>query len=95
MNKIYQFSRKSLGVVGNSGSLPEKLSTAAACHDAGVAGAPMTGNKSQWKSRQAKGYETLVNSVWNGMNGMPAKGLCIDCTKEEIEIAVQYMLDVI
>ena len=39
-------------------------------------------------------YETLVNSVWNGMNGMPAKGLCIDCTKEEIEIAVQYMLDV-
>lgn len=35
MNKIYQFSRKSLGVVGNSGSLPEKLSTAAACHDAG------------------------------------------------------------
>tara|TARA_B100000953_G_scaffold144574_1_gene119652 strand:+ start:183 stop:599 length:417 start_codon:yes stop_codon:yes gene_type:complete len=67
----------------------------AACHDAGVAGAPMTGNKSQWKSRQVKGYETLVNSVWNGMNGMPAKGLCIDCTKEEIEIAVQYMLDAI
>jgi len=29
------------------------------------------------------------------MNAMPAKGLCIDCTKEEIEIAVQYMLDAI
>jgi cytochrome c5 len=67
----------------------------AACHDAGVAGAPMTGNKSQWESRQVKGYETLVNNVWNGINGMPAKGLCINCTKEEIEIAVQYMLDAI
>jgi len=26
---------------------------------------------------------------------MPAKGLCADCTKEEIGIAVQYMLDTI
>ena len=65
----------------------------AACHDAGIAGAPMMGNKSQWEARQAKGYETLVNNSYNGINGMPAKGLCADCTKEEIGIAVQYMLD--
>jgi cytochrome c5 len=26
---------------------------------------------------------------------MPGKGLCADCTKEEIGIAVQYMLDTI
>ena len=67
----------------------------AACHDAGVAGAPMMGNKSQWEARQAKGYEMLVNNAYNGINGMPAKGLCADCTKEEIGIAVQYMLDTI
>jgi len=67
----------------------------AACHDAGVAGAPMMGNKSQWEARQAKGYEMLVNNAYNGINGMPAKGLCADCTKEEISIAVQYMLDTI
>ena len=35
----------------------------AACHDAGVAGAPMMGNKSQWEARQAKGYEMLVNNA--------------------------------
>ena len=67
----------------------------AACHDAGIAGAPMMGNKSQWEARQAKGYEMLVNNAYNGINGMPAKGLCSDCTKEEIGIAVQYMLDTI
>jgi len=67
----------------------------AACHDAGIAGAPMMGNKSQWEARQAKGYEMLVNNAYNGINGMPAKGLCADCTKEEIGIAVQYMLDTI
>jgi len=65
----------------------------AACHDGGVAGAPMMGNKSQWEARQAKGYETLVNNSYNGINGMPAKGLCADCTKEEIGLTVQYMLD--
>jgi len=27
----------------------------AACHDGGVAGAPMMGNKAQWEARQAKG----------------------------------------
>ena len=67
----------------------------AACHDAGIAGAPMMGNKGQWEARQAKGYEMLVNNAYNGINGMPAKGLCADCTKEEIGIAVQYMLDTI
>ena len=35
----------------------------AACHDAGVAGAPMMGNKSQCEARQAKGYEMLVNNA--------------------------------
>ena len=67
----------------------------AACHDAGIAGAPMMGDKAAWETRQAKGYEMLVNNAYNGINGMPAKGLCTDCTKEEIGIAVQYMLDTI
>ena len=67
----------------------------AACHDAGIAGAPMIGNRAQWEVRLAKGYKMLVNNSYNGINGMPAKGLCADCTKEEIGIAVQYMLDTI
>ncbi len=65
----------------------------AMCHDTGVAGSPMLGNKSQWINRTKKGYKTLVNNSWNGINGMPAKGYCQDCTKKEIGLVVQYMLD--
>ena len=89
-----QATAMNVAVVGGGRSAESIYTTGcAACHDAGVAGAPMMGNKSQWEARQAKGYETLVNNSYNGINGMPAKGLCADCTKEEIGIAVQYMLD--
>jgi len=89
-----QATAMNVAVVGGARSVESIYTTGcAACHDAGVAGAPMMGNKGQWEARQAKGYETLVNNSYNGINGMPAKGLCADCTKEEIGIAVQYMLD--
>ena len=65
----------------------------AACHTAGIAGAPMLANQSQWGGRLDKGLETLTNNAYSGYNAMPAKGLCMDCSKEEIERSVQYMLD--
>ena len=65
----------------------------AACHTAGLAGAPMLANQAQWEGRLEKGLETLTNNAYNGYNAMPAKGLCMDCTREEIEQSVQYMLD--
>ncbi len=65
----------------------------AACHTAGLAGAPMLANQAQWEGRLKKGLETLTNNAYNGYNAMPAKGLCMDCSLEEIERSVQYMLD--
>ena len=65
----------------------------AAWHTAGVAGAPMLANQAQWEGRLEKGLETLTNNAYNGYNAMPAKGLCMDCSLEEIERSVQYMLD--
>jgi len=89
-----QATAMNVAVVGGARSAESIYTTGcAACHDGGIAGAPMMGNKSQWEARQAKGYETLVNNSYNGINAMPAKGLCADCTKEEIGLAVQYMLD--
>tara|TARA_Y100000590_G_C15658150_1_gene991490 strand:- start:954 stop:1376 length:423 start_codon:yes stop_codon:yes gene_type:complete len=65
----------------------------ATCHDTGLAGSPLLGNITQWSNRVPKGRDTLVNNAWNGINGMPAKGLCQDCSKEEIASVVDYMLD--
>ncbi len=64
-----------------------------ACHSTGAAGAPIKGNAAQWKDRLAKGKETLYNNAFKGIGAMPAKGLCMDCSKEEINAAVNYLLE--
>ncbi|MDO6564796.1 c-type cytochrome [Amphritea sp. 1_MG-2023] len=63
-----------------------------ACHASGVLGAPKFGT-SDWADRGAKGMETLMQSALNGLNAMPARGTCASCSDEEIQAAVQYMLD--
>ena len=40
----------------------------AACHTAGLAGAPMLANQAQWEGRLEKGLETLTNNAYNGYN---------------------------
>ena len=68
-------------------------SVCAACHDTGAAGAPKNGDVNAWSSRIDKGMETLVSHAINGYNAMPAKGGCSSCSDEEIELAVQLMVD--
>jgi len=64
-----------------------------ACHAAGVGGAPLLGDVAQWEPRIAKGMETLMVSTINGINAMPAKGTCMNCSDEELQAAVDYMLE--
>ena len=46
----------------------------AACHAAGVAGAPRLGDTAAWAPRVATGYEALLNSVLQGKGAMAAQG---------------------
>ncbi len=62
-----------------------------ACHTAGVAGAPKTGDAAAWAPRIALGLDALTTSVWNGKGSMPAKGGVADASKDEIARAVAYM----
>jgi cytochrome c5 len=66
----------------------------AACHDAGIAGAPKTGDVAAWADRLAKGNDVLYDSGVNGLagTGMIAKGGCMDCSDEEIIAAVDFMI---
>ncbi|WP_461517642.1 c-type cytochrome [Porticoccus sp.] len=64
-----------------------------ACHSTGAAGAPKLGVAADWESRVAQGLETLYANALNGVRGMPAKGLCMDCSADEIHAAVDYMVD--
>lgn len=64
-----------------------------ACHSAGVAGAPVVGDAGAWGPRIDKGLDTLIDHAINGINAMPAKGGCASCPDEEIQAAVEYMVE--
>lgn len=46
----------------------------AACHDAGLVGAPKFGSASDWSGRLGQGFEALVNSALKGKGAMGAQG---------------------
>jgi cytochrome c5 len=62
-----------------------------ACHATGVGGAPLLGNAEQWAPRLAKGEDAIWVSVTQGLNAMPAKGTCMNCSDEELKAAIAYM----
>ena len=66
----------------------------ATCHAIGLAGAPKLGDVAAWEPRIAKGMETLYDSGINGLagTGMIAKGGCMNCSDEEVNAAVDYMI---
>jgi cytochrome c5 len=68
-------------------------SACAACHTSGAAGAPKTGDADAWAARMDQGMETLVKHAIDGYKAMPARGLCADCSDQEIADAVAYMVD--
>lgn len=63
------------------------------CHANGAGGAPKVGSVDDWAPRLAKGVDALYGSAVNGFQGMPPKGLCMDCSPEEIHAAVDHMLE--
>lgn len=63
------------------------------CHNPGMSGAPRLGDTDAWQARIAKGRQALVNSTINGLNSMPAKGMCWQCSDEDLGNAVDYILE--
>ena len=68
----------------------------AACHGAGIAGAPKFGDQTQWKSRLAKGVNSLYLNALNGVQStagvMPAKGGNPALSETEVKAAVDYIV---
>lgn len=65
-----------------------------ACHSTGAAGAPKVGDgmAAEWEPRMEKGMDQVVANAINGINTMPAKGLCFDCTDDDLRAIVEYMV---
>lgn len=65
------------------------------CHGTGMAGAPRVGPEHRliWSEEiEEEGFPHLVKIAIEGQNGMPPRGTCFDCSDEEIEATVLYML---
>ena len=63
------------------------------CHAAGIAGAPRVGDVAQWQPRIAKGRDALLATAIAGIPpGMPARGLCGQCSDAELADAIDFMI---
>lgn len=63
------------------------------CHSTGAAGAPKLGDAAAWAPRVEQGMETLYTHAIAGIRGMPPRGLCMDCTDDEVKGSVDYMVE--
>lgn len=61
------------------------------CHTVAATGSPLSGDRSAWEPRMAKGMNTLLDNVVNGFGGMPPFGLCMDCDAEQFEALILFM----
>jgi cytochrome c5 len=61
------------------------------CHMGAIPTAPVKGDKAAWEPRLAKGMDALVASVTNGLNAMPPRGMCMDCTAEDYQAVIEWM----
>jgi len=55
-------------------------------------GAPRIGVKSDWQLRLKQGMEVLFKHTDEGMNAMPARGGCFECTDKQLMLAILFML---
>ena len=65
----------------------------AACHAAGVAGAPKFGDKTAWAARIKSGMDTLYASAIKGKNAMPPKGGNPALAEADVRAAVDFMVN--
>ncbi len=65
----------------------------AGCHNMGGGGAPKFGNSGDWAPLIKLGMSTLYKNAIAGIGGMPPKGTCDSCTDQQIQDAVNYIVD--
>lgn len=64
-----------------------------ACHMTGASDAPILGNVDQWTPRIANGMDAMYSNAINGIGAMPPRGICMDCSDEDIQATVDYIVE--
>lgn len=61
------------------------------CHQTGVSEAPLFASD-QWDERVEKGADVLLENSKKGFNLMPPMGTCLDCSDEELQASIDYLI---
>nr|WP_246261243.1 c-type cytochrome [Alteromonas ponticola] len=65
-----------------------------ACHGAGVLGAPKLQVAAEWQPRlDERGLDGIWQNALDGINAMPPRGACGNCSDDEIKAAIEYMIE--
>lgn len=70
------------------------LTHCAGCHETGLEGAPVVGDRGYWEARSRLWQAVLSDHAKAGYLDMPAKGGRPDLPNATIDLAVDYMLSV-
>ena len=64
-----------------------------ACHSTGLLGAPKIGDTAAWKERadHQGGLDGILAKAITGINAMPPKGTCADCSDADLKGAIEKM----
>lgn len=55
-------------------------------------GAPRKGVKADWQwRRQQRNAKQMLEEIDSGMNNMPARGGCFECSDEDLLAAIRYL----
>lgn len=55
-------------------------------------GAPRIGNVADWKFRVKPGMKQLFKNTDEGLNAMPPRGGCFECSDQQLMLAIKAML---
>lgn len=64
-----------------------------ACHGTGLLNSPKVGDSAAWQAHadKAGGLDGLLKHAISGINAMPPKGTCGDCSDDELMAAIKHM----
>ncbi len=63
------------------------------CHGSGAGGAPRIGDQAAWRTRAARGFQSVSQSALRGHAGMPARGGMAELSDVEVKRAIEYMMN--
>ena len=82
-------------VGGGGGMTPDDIIAkhCSACHGTGLLEAPKIGDTAAWKVRADKegGIDGLLAKAITGLNAMPPKGTCSECSDDDLKAAIKKM----